>query len=90
LHKGGDLSLQVGGYGDPARYQCHDQPDLNKRPDNVVDCVSAEKLQQQIIYEIDWGKKKHSLLAINFTKNNIQRANNRDYVSDQMTQAKFF
>ncbi len=59
LHERGNLSFQISGIRDPAGDERDHQPNLDERPDDMVDRVRAEKFQQQIVNEIDWSKEKH-------------------------------
>jgi len=53
LHERRNLPFEVGCVSHPAGNDRHYSADLNKRPDDVVDCCWAEELQQQFVYEVD-------------------------------------
>jgi hypothetical protein len=60
LHEGGDLALGVSRIERIEGNGCDDCADLNERPDDVVDRLRLEELQEQVVYQI-WGReiRKH-------------------------------
>jgi hypothetical protein len=70
LHERGDLSFEVSRVSDPERDECHDETDLDQRPNEESDRFLAEGFQQEIVKYVYRAQKKHasSVVLIKFSR----------------------